>query len=184
MKTLLSMVALTLLVFLVINPAVAEDGGRTDGPESSEYGTGGYPYGGPGGRLYVSPAFGSGIFDGLESNSRSGLLYGLDIGYERDGWIGIQGSYTYLADRNLSIYGVGARLAYPTEPFVYYLSTHAGLYSPEEGDRHFGIAPGAGIDIVVSERVRLGLNYRHDFIFQDTFTQDVDRVYVGLKLYF
>ena len=40
------------------------------------------------------------------------------------------------------------------------------------------------VDIVVSDRVRLGLNYRHDFIFTDANTTEMDRVYAGLKFLF
>ena len=184
MRRLTGIIATALATLLLPSAAAAEAGGRTDGPEASEHGQGGYPFGGPTGRLYISPAFGSGILNNPETGSRSGLLYGVDVGYERDGWIGIQGAYTYLPDQDLSIYSIGTRLAYPTDPFVYYISAHAGLYAPEAGANHFGLAPGAGIDVVVSERVRLGLNYKHDFIFRDTFTQDVDRVYAGIKLYF
>ena len=184
MGRLTGIIATALAAFLLSSAAAVEAGGRTDGPEASEHEQGGYPFGGPTGRFYISPAFGSGILDIPETGSRSGLLYGVDVGYERDGWIGIQAAYTYLPDQDLSIYSIGTRLAYPTDPFVYYISTHAGLYSPESGANHFGLAPGAGIDVVVSERVRLGLTYKHDFIFRDAFTQDVDRVYAGVKLYF
>jgi hypothetical protein len=164
--------------------ANAEETGRTDGSEASEYGKGGYPFGGPIGRFYISPAFGSGIFNTSGLGNRSGLLYGLDIGYERDGWIGIQGGYAYLSDRKMSIFSLGARFAYPAEPFVYHLSTQAGYYAPDTGSKHFGLAPGAGIDIVVSDRIQIGLNYTHDFIFADTGTDHLDRVYAGLKVYF
>ena len=112
------------------------------------------------------------------------MLYGVDIGYERDGWIGIQAGYTFLPDEDLSIYSIGTRLAYGTDPFVYYISTHAGLYAPGSGESRFGVSPGGGIDIVVTERMRLGLNYRHDFVFADRVTEDIDRVYAGLKFYF
>ncbi len=164
--------------------ANAEETGRTDGQEDSEYGKGGYPFGGPDGRFYISPAFGSGIFNTAGLGSRSGLLYGLDIGYERDGWVGIQGGYAYLSDRKMSIFSLGSRFAYPSDPFVYYITTQAGFYAPDVGSKNFGIAPGAGIDIIVSDRVRIGLNYKHDFIFSDTDTNQLDRVYAGLKFYF
>jgi opacity protein-like surface antigen len=173
-----------LAALLVTSTAVAETGGRTDGPEASEHGQGGYPFGGSTGRFYVSPAFGSGFLDLVETGSRSGRFYGLDVGYERDGWVGMQAAYAYLPDQDLSIYSIGTRLAYPTDPFVYYLSTHAGLYARETGTNHFGLAPGAGIDVAVSGRIRIGLDYKHDFVFRDTFTQDVDRVCAGVMLYF
>ena len=111
-------------------------------------------------------------------------MYRIDLGYEMDNWIGIQGGYTYLSDRDLSIYSIGTNFSYPWHPFVYNVSLGAGLYDPDIGDRSFGIAPGAGIDIVLGENVRVGLNYKHDFIFTDTVTTDMERVYAGLKFFF
>ena len=168
---------------LICLPLEAGESGRTDGPEGSELGRGGYPFGGPEGRFYISPAFGSGIFD-RNDDSRSGLLYSLNLGYERDGWLAIEGGYAYLSDRRLSIYSLGSRLDYNADPFVYYFSTQAGLYKPEDGESNFGLAPGAGIDIILNDRIRLGLNYKRDFIFSDGNTTEIDRLYAGLKFYF
>ena len=161
----------------------AEETGRTDGPEEGEYGKGGYPFGGPAGRFYISPTFGSGVFDTPGLRNQTGLLYGIRMGYEMEEWLGIQGGFDYLSDRKMSIFSLGSRFAYPWHPFVYYASVSAGLYSPESGDRHFGIAPGAGIDIVIHDRVRVGLEYKHDLIFSDD-RSHMDRVFAGLRLSF
>ena len=72
-------------------------------------------------------------------------------------------------------------MTYKNDAFIHYLT---GLYSPDGADRRFGIAPGAGIDIVVNDKLRIGLNYKHDFMFSSGKTEDMDRVYAGLKLYF
>ena len=165
-------------------PVWGQDTGRTDGPEESEHGCGGNPFGSSIGRAYVSGAFGSGCFDSAGSGQDTGFLYGLDFGYEMHEWIGVQGGYAYLTDRNTSIFSIGSNFSYAWHPFVYNLNVQAGLYAPENGDRNFGIAPGAGIDIVLGEKVRLGLNYKHDYIFTDNTTTEVDRVYAGLKFFF
>lgn len=165
-------------------PLDAGEPGRTDGPEGSEVGFGGYPFGGPEGRFYINPAFGSGIFDRNADGSRSGLLYSLNLGYERDGWLAFEGGYAYLSDRELSIYSLGSRFDYNADPFVYYITTQAGLYQPAEGQSNFGLAPGAGIDIILSDRIRIGLNYKRDFIFTDESTTNIDRLFAGLKFYF
>lgn len=177
---------LTLLTCLALAsaPALAQDTGRTDGPEESEYGKGGNPFGSNIGRLYLNAAFGSGFFSGSDLSDETGFTYGFDFGYEMEEWIGIHGGYTYLSDRNMSIYRVGTSYSYPWFPFVYNVALDAGLYDPEFGDRSFGLAPGAGIDIILGENVRLGLNYRHDFIFTDNVTTDMDRVYAGLRFLF
>lgn len=173
-----------MLALLASNVAVAQTG-RTDGPEESEFGKGGYPFGGPGSQFYINTAFGSGFFKpaGL-SDTQTGFLYGVDLGFEMDQWLGVQIGYTYLSDRDMSIYSIGSRFAYTYEPFIYHVSLSAGLYDPEIGSQNFGLAPGAGIDIKVSDRVRLGLDYKHDFIFTDNVTTDMDRVYAGLKFFF
>ena len=175
---------LTCCLGLLSVPLAAQESGRTDGPEGSEVGRGGYPFGGPEGRFYISPAFGSGIFDRNADDSRSGLLYSLNLGYERDGWLAIEGGYAYLSDRKLSIYSLGSRFDYNADPFVYYFSAQAGLYKPTEGESNFGVAPGAGIDIILNDRIRVGLNYKRDFIFTDGNTTDIDRLFAGLKFYF
>ena len=169
---------------LLSMPLVARESGRTDGPEGSEVGAGGYAYGGPAGRFYVNPSFGSGIFNGKTNGNGAGLLYSLNLGYEREGWLAIEGGYSYLSDRTMSIYSLGSRLDYNADPFVYYFSLQAGLYKPEDGESDFGLAPGAGIDIILNDRIRLGLNYKRDFIFSDGNTTKIDRPCVGLKFYF
>ncbi len=184
MKHVNILLALILALSLFTLPASADEPGRTSGPEQSEFGQGGYSFGGAVSRFYLSPAFGSGIFEKSAAGDRSGLLYGVDLGYERDEWIGLQAGYAYLPDRKMSIYSLGARFAYNTDPFVYYISTGAGLYHTKNAGNQFGLAPGAGIDILVNERIRVGLNYKHDFIFTDPATTHVDRIYAGLKFYF
>ena len=181
------MKALSVLIAVFVlasSPATAQDTGRTDGPEGSEFTLGGYPFGGPLGRVYLNGGFGTGFFDKSGIGNSTGFLYGFDLGYEIDQWIGIQGSYNYLSDKKMSIYSLGSRFAYTTNPFVYHFSLQAGVYDPQLGSTNFGLAPGAGIDIIVHDKVRIGLDYKHDFIFTDGITTDQDRVYAGLKFYF
>lgn len=184
MKTVSLTLIFTICGALFSLPLDAGEPGRTDGQEGSELGRGGYPFGGPEGRFYISPAFGSGIFDRNADDSRTGLLYSLNLGYERDGWLAIEGGYAYLSDRKLSIYSLGSRLDYNADPFVYYFAAQAGLYRYTGGESNFGVAPGVGIDIIVNDRIRLGLNYKRDFIFTDGSTTEIDRLYAGLTFYF
>lgn len=175
----------TLAVALLLTGGASAQTGRTDGAEESEFGKGGYPFGEARHRFYLNTAFGSGFFDKTAlDNTRTGFLYGAELGVEMDEWIGIQAGYTYLSDRDMSIVSLGSRFAYVFDPFVYHVSVNAGLYAPKEGDRNFGLAPGAGIDIILHERVRIGLDYKHDFVFSDNRTTDIDRVYAGLKFFF
>jgi hypothetical protein len=180
MKTI-TRILLLLLGFATL--AGAQATGRTDGPEKSEYGKGGYPFGGRVGRFYVTPAFGSGFFDAPQRGAQTGLLYGLDLGYEMDEWVGLQGSYHYLTDRDVSLFGLGSRFTYRRLPFAYHVSVQAGLYAPRAGSRDFGLAPGAGVDVVLHERLQVGLGFRRDFIFSDARSR-LSRVYATVGVYF
>jgi hypothetical protein len=53
------------------------------------------------------------------------------------------------------------------EPINAYLSLDAELYSPDSGDSHFGIAPGVGAEVMLTQRLRVGMRFQHDFIFAD-----------------
>ncbi|MFT5367377.1 MAG: opacity protein-like surface antigen [Candidatus Latescibacterota bacterium] len=178
-------ILLALTLALLVSSVASAQTGRTDGTEESEFGKGGYPFSGPASRFYLNTSFGSAFFKtpGL-GNTQTGFLYGVDLGFEMDQWLGVQVGYTYLSDRDMSIFSLGSRFAYTYEPFIYHVSLSAGLYDPEIGSQNFGLAPGAGIDIKVNDRVRLGLDYKHDFIFTDNITTDIDRVYAGLKFFF
>ena len=178
-------ILLALTLALLVSSAASAQTGRTDGTEESEFGKGGYPFSGPASRFYLNTSFGSAFFKTPSlGNTQTGFLYGVDLGFEMDQWLGVQVGYTYLSDRDMSLFSLGSRFAYTYEPFIYHVSLSAGLYDPEIGSQNFGLAPGAGIDIKVNDRVRLGLDYKHDFIFTDNITTDMDRVYAGLKFFF
>ena len=173
------------LALLLCLPAlsVAQTTGRTDGPEKSELGKGGYPFGGQTGHVFLTPSFGSGFFEVPGRGEQTGLLYGLDLGYEMDEWIGLQGSYAYLTDRRMSIFGVGSRFTCRRLPFAYDLFVQPGLYAPRGGARNFGLASGVGISVIPHERVQVGIHYAHDAIFSDT-RSHLDRVYATVGVSF
>ncbi len=174
-----------ILGILACGPALAlgQATGRTDGQEKGEYGKGGYPFGGQAARAFVTPSFGSGFFDVPGKGVQTGLYYGLDLGCEIDEWIGLQGSYGYLTDRRLSIFGLGARFTRRSLPFAYHAFVQPGLYAPRGGQRSFGLAAGAGISVVPQDRIQVGLHYAHDFIFSDV-RSHLDRVYATLGVTF
>lgn len=146
--------------------------GRTDGPEGSEYGTGGYAHYGTGGQFYVEPFFGAAAVDieddqiGLDI-SETDLVSGIDLGYMVEDWLAFQVGYGFISDQKTSLYSAGMRSLYNLEPFTYYLSLGAELYSPDEGDDQFGIVPGVGTEMVLSDHLRVGLGFQHDFVFAD-----------------
>ena len=81
-------------------------------------------------------------------------------------WLAFLG-FARILDQNINLYAGGVRSAYVSRPFNYYLSLDAELYSPEIGDTHFGIVPGVGAEVILSDRVRAGLRFQRDFIFAD-----------------
>ena len=151
--------------------AGALEAGRTDGPEGSEYGRGGYHPGAQYGRFYTEGFMGSATVDyeagGLDgpSYAETDIIAGINAGYMIEDWLAFQLGFGHITDQAVNLYSGGIRSAYTTEPFNYHFSLDAELYSPSGGDIHFGVVPGVGVEVILSDRLRVGLRYQHDFIF-------------------
>ena len=146
--------------------------GRTDGPEGSEYGTGGYRYARTGGDFYVEGFFGSATVESDGSNlddggSETDLVSGLNLGYEIEDWLAFQLGYGFIWDQQTNLFSGGMRSSYDLHPFIYFFSLDAELYSPDGGSAHFGIVPGVGAELALRDNLRVGLRYQRDFIFAD-----------------
>ena len=145
--------------------------GRTDEPEGSEIGTGGYRFARTPGVFFVEPFMGSAVVDiepdDADELSETDLFYGLEVGYQTEDWLGVHFGYGYIADQKTKLYNVGIRNILQYEPFSYYLRLDAELYSPDQGSSKFGIAPGVGAQLVLSDHLLMGLQFQHDFIFSD-----------------
>ena len=157
---------ITLIALLALAVgAQAATPGRTDGPEGSEYGAGGYHYKAQYGRFYTEGFWGAATVEG--SDTETSLISGLNAGYMVEEWLAFQVGFARILEQNINLYAGGVRSAYITRPFNYYFSLDAELYSPESGDTRFGIAPGVGAEVILSDRLRVGLRYQRDFIFAD-----------------
>lgn len=145
--------------------------GRTDGPEGSEYGKGGYGRFRGEGRFYLEGLLGSATVDADDENgigtSQTDLMAGLTAGYRIEDWLGFQLGYARIAEQNADFISGGIRSSFDANPFNYYAALDAEIYSPEGGTRHFGIAPGIGAEIMLNDRLRAGLRVQRDFIFAD-----------------
>tara|TARA_Y100000758_G_C15933423_1_gene379655 strand:- start:216 stop:749 length:534 start_codon:yes stop_codon:yes gene_type:complete len=139
--------------------------GRTDGSEGSEYGKGGYWKNAQYGRFYVEGFMGSATVD--FEVSRTDILAGLNAGYIIEDWLGFQLGYGHISDQDVNLYSGGIRSAYNREPFNYYFSLDAELYSPSAGEDRFGIVPGVGAEVILHKHLRVGLRFQRDFIFAD-----------------
>lgn len=165
--------------------------GRTDGPEGSEVGTGGYRGFRTPGVFYLEPFFGAAAvdieFEGGAAGtdvSQTDLTYGLELGYMTQDWLGFQAAYGHIGgDQKTNLFSAGIRNVFDYEPFNYFLRLDAELYSPDGGDSRFGIVPGVGAEVMVTERLRAGLQYQHDFIFADD-TISLNRFTARLRLKF
>ena len=160
-------IALIALLALAVG-AQAATPGRTDGPEGSEYGKGGYWHKTQYGLFYTEGFLGAAtVKRSDDSDSDTDLISGLNVGYMIEEWLAFQFGFARILEQNISLYSSGIRSAYIYRPFNYYFSLDAELYSPESDDTRFGIAPGVGAEVMLSDRLRVGLRYQRDFIFAD-----------------
>ena len=160
-------IALTALLALAVG-AQAATPGRTDGPEGSEYGKGGYHHKAQYGRFYTEGFLGAAtVKRSHDFDSDTDLISGLNVGYMIEEWLSFQLGFARILDQNINLYAGGVRSAYVNRLFNYYFSLDAELYSPEIGDTHFGIVPGVGAEVILSDRLRAGLRFQRDFIFAD-----------------
>ena len=160
-------IALIALLALAVG-AHAATPGRTDGPEGSEYGKGGYWHKTQYGLFYTEGFLGAATVKGSDDfDSDTDLISGLNVGYMVEEWLAFQLGFAHILDQNTNLYSGGMRSAYIHRPFNYYFSLDAELYSPEIGDTRFGLAPGVGAEAMLSDRLRVGLRYQRDFIFAD-----------------
>ena len=161
--------------------------GRTDGPEGSEYGKGGYSRYGLGGQYFLEGFFGSAQVDveveGADNTSQTDLLGGLTLGYQIEDWLSFQFGYGHISEQSINLYSVGARSRYDLSPFGYFLTLDAGLLAPDVGDTKFTVTPGAGVDLVISEKLQVGLAFQHDFVMSDD-NLDIDRFTLRLRFAF
>ena len=153
--------------------------GRTDGPEGSEYGTGGYSNYRTGGEFYVEGFFGSASVDfegeGVRDNqSETDLISGVALGYMVEDWLAFQVGYGAIQDQNIGLLTAGTRTSSDYLPFSYFFSLDGELFMPDEGENKFAIVPGAGVELLLTEKLRVGLSYQHDFVFANE-NLDIDR---------
>lgn len=163
--------ALVLIGLAGVSGVMAQEA-RTDGPEGSEIGYGGYPWQNSG-QLFVEGMFGAAAIDiepegGGPDVSQTDLISGVSVGYLMEDWLGFQVGYGHIGgDQKTNLYSAGVRNMLNYEPINAFLSLDAELYSPDVGDTHFGIAPGVGAEVMLTQRLRVGLKYQRDLIFAD-----------------
>lgn len=156
-----------LAILALAVPTFADDSGRTDGPEGSEYGKGGYRYWSTGGAYFLEGFVGAAVVDTDLEVSKTDLFSGVNAGYMVEDWLAVQLGFGHISDQKTNLFSAGMRSSYDLDPFSYSFSLDTELYSPDVGSTKFGIAPGVGAEMHLSERLHIGLRFQHDFIFAD-----------------
>ena len=145
--------------------ANAQERGRTDGPEGSEYGKGGYDDPG-GGSFSLEFNWGAAVLDREPlGGAPEGppLFVGGTLSFWGDDWFQLDVSGAYLFDGGRVDVLVGPRFRTYGWPVSLSLGLKAGaMYIPEVGTR-FGVAPQVGVDLVMAnDHVLAGLAYAPD----------------------
>ena len=103
------------LVIAVGAEAFATEPGRTDGPEGSEYGTGGYWHRGTGGTLFAEGLFGAAAVDAEHAGTRTDLVTGINAGYMVEDWLAFQLGYAHISNQDIGLFSLGMRSEYDME---------------------------------------------------------------------
>ncbi len=156
--------------------ATEPEPGRTDGPEGSEYGTGGYSFYRETGEFYLDSYVGSASVDinndALNtSTSKTSIMYGLGAGYQLEDWLGFGLGFSHITEQKINLFSAGVLASYDQAPLNWFLSLDAEIYNPTTGSNKFGFVPGIGAEIVLTDYLRAGLRFQRDFIFAD---EDID----------
>ncbi len=142
--------------------SLAQSRGRTDDPEGSEYGKGGYQR--IGGAQQFSLAFDWGA--AVESDTRryggAPLFFGLTASYWMTDWFLLDASANYLLSSKKFDLLLGPRFRTVTWPISFVVGLKAGPIFFNDNSVRFGIAPQAGFDLMLERHVILGLSYEPD----------------------
>ncbi len=148
-------------------PLAALADGRTDGPEGSEIGKGGYErVGGGNYSLGLDWGYAGGA---APASPGAPLFVGLTGSYWADDWFLIDVSASYLFyQKNFDVLA-GPRMRTTFYPVSTSLGLKAGATFASDGALRFGLQPNVGADILLG-RVTLGLFYAPDILFSNPIT--------------
>lgn len=141
--------------------ALAQERGRTDGPEGSEYGKGGY--GEPGGGMFsLSLSWGAALPSTPLSGNTAPLFVGAIGTFWLDDWFVFDVAPSYLFNsRRLNLL-VGPRFRTMGYPIGAYIGLHAGAISIPDAGVRFALSPQLGVDMTFADHYLAGLGYAMD----------------------
>ncbi|MBU8899295.1 hypothetical protein DRW03_04660 [Corallococcus sp. H22C18031201] len=158
--------ALALLAAAVPLTAGAQSRGRTDGPEESEYGKGGYGDNRRG--LSLQLDWGAAINSVKPPRGAPEgppLFVGATLSLWGDDWYQLDASAAYVFDGGRFIGMIGPTFRTWGWPLTFTAGLKAGaIVSPKGDGLRFGISPQVGAEFLLgdSERIVLGLHYSPD----------------------
>ncbi|MFY2564125.1 hypothetical protein ACN469_41425 [Corallococcus terminator] len=147
--------------------AAAQERGRTDGPEESEYGKGGYSGSNSQG-VSLQLDWGAAINDREppeDAPSGPPLYVGATLSLWGADWFSLDASAAYVFDGGRFVGMVGPKFRTWGWPLVFTAGLRAGaIVIPEAEGLRFGISPQLGAEVLMGHRdnILLGLNYNPD----------------------
>lgn len=167
---------------LTAGVAVAQERGRTDGPEGSEVGKGGYtPAEGGNPGAFAFTLDGGGAFLTKGDQISPPLFAGVTLSYWNYDFYRIDLSGFYIPASNFKVWGVllGPSFHTTTYPVAFSIGFQAGLHIPSPGSVKFIFSPRIGMDFITQSHFQLGVNANYDMDFAD-FDLSVIRVYLSI----
>lgn len=174
----------TLLLVALVVPlgATAQGRGRTDGPEGSEIGKGGYddPF---------TPSFslqldwGAALVDEIPGvDQGSPLFIGATGSFWYDDWLLLDVSGHYVFANDDVVWLAGPRFRSSFYPLSFWFGLKAGALLTTDDGTYFALSPQVGADFLVGDVLLMGLGYALDVPFG---TSDfTNRVFLNLGLHF
>lgn len=138
-----------------------QDRGRTDGPENSEWGKGGYE--GPDDGLFsLSLVWGGAVNDREGRDDGPPIFAGLKAMLWYDDWFQVEGQGHYVARTKDVNFLIGPRFRTGALPLGVHLGLLAGGIVVHEEGLRFGISPQGGLDLTLYDHYLLDLEYALD----------------------
>ncbi|MGQ0508888.1 MAG: hypothetical protein ACT4TC_26600 [Myxococcaceae bacterium] len=160
---------LALLAVVAAYAAVAQERGRTDGPEGSEYGKGGYRRASGSGRFSFGLNFGAALGNSPPlsgaGTGRVPLMVGGTLSFWGDDWfvLDLDGAYNFNQQRvHLNI---GPRFRTGFWPVSLWAGLKAGPTITQFEGVRFALTPTVGADIVFDNGILAGIGYAFDIVF-------------------
>ena len=159
------------LIFCTAN--YAQEPGRTDGAEGSEFGRGGYRMSNIKNPWQIKVSFGSARVnsDGefAEKREVTDLYYGLKLGYKLDSF-DFDIGYSRIDQQNTDFLGLGITREIPfggIPDVTIGFSLGSEIIKRDNVNTEFSIVSGFNAGIILGDRLKLGLDYRRSIVFSD-----------------